>query len=441
MKIKLLLVVIFLFTLLTTSFAQDWDKAKLDKFLDTLNEKNKAMGSLAIAKDGKIVYSRAIGYSRINEKDKKTATVETKYRIGSISKTFTAVMIFQLAEEGKLKLTETLDKYFPQIPNASKITIAQMLAHRSGIHSFTSDADFPSWLMNPKTQSELVGIIAKGNPDFEPDAKASYSNANYILLGFIVEKAGKKPYQTALKERITSKIGLTNTYLGGKTDVTKNETYSYSLAKGWKQSVETDLSIPGGAGALVSTPTDLTKFIQALFDLKLIRQTSLDQMKSIRDGYGLGIFPFPLNGKTVYGHTGGIDEFSSMLIYSPEERLAVAVISNGAVYSVNNVMLGATSIYNNQPFTIPVFVDVSAEVLDKYAGVYSNPNFPLRITVTREGTELFGQATGQSAFPLEATSQNSFKYEPSGIVIEFNAESKQMTLKQGGRETVFTKEK
>jgi CubicO group peptidase (beta-lactamase class C family) len=445
MKIKLLSAFLLMLALFTAGFAQTFDKAKLDKFLDTLGEKNKATGSLAIAKDGKILYTRAVGFSQINGNEKKAATTATKYRIGSITKMFTAVMIFQLVEEGKLKLSDTLDKFYPQIPNASKITVEHLLGHRSGIHSFTDDADFDTWLTNPKTQSELIAVIAKGKPEFEPGAKAAYSNPNFILLGYIVEKVGGKPYQTALKERITSKIGLNDTYLGGKTDIKNNETFSYEYAKdGWKQSVETDLSIPGGAGALISTPADLTKFIQALFDLKLVSQQSLNQMKTFKEGnIGLGMFQFPLDAKTkVYGHTGGIDNFNAALFYLPEEKLAISYTSNGQAYSPNSIILGALDIYYNRPFTIPTFeiVAVSAEVLDKYVGVYSSPAFPLKITVSREGATLAAQATGQSAFPLEATAADKFKFDTAGIVVEFDAAKNQMILKQRGRETVFTKE-
>jgi D-alanyl-D-alanine carboxypeptidase len=443
MKIKILSAIILTLALAVAGFAQTFDKARLDKFFDTLAEKNKAMGSLAIAKDGQILYARAIGFSQINNggSEKKPATIATKYRVGSIAKMFTAVMIFQLVEEGKLKLTDTLDKFYPQIPNAKKITVAHLLSHRGGVHSFTGDPDFRTWLMNPKTKEEMLAVIARGTPDFEPGEKMQYSNAGYVLLGYIVEKAGGKSYQEALKTRITAKIGLADTYLGvGKTYASKNEAFSYSYAGGgWKQQTETDLSIPGGAGALISTPTDLTKFIQALFDLKLVKQESLNQMKNEK----MGMFPFPLDGKTVYGHTGGIDGFSSMLTYDPAEKLATAYASNGMVYPVNDIMLGVYAIYANKPFTIPTFetIAVSPEILEKYVGVYASASAPLKITVTRDGSTLYAQATGQSAFPLEATAPDKFKFDPAGIAMEFDAAKNQMILKQRGRAMIFTKEK
>ena len=440
MKPKNLFAILLTLALCTAGYAQTLDKAKLDQFFDRLAEKNKAMGSLVVARNGKVLYTRAIGYSQINGTEKKPLTAANRFRIGSITKMFTAAMLFQFVEEGKLKLTDTLDKFFPQIPNARKITIAQMLAHRSGIHSFTSDPDFPTWLMNPKTQDELLAIIAKATPDFEPDAKYAYSNSGFILLGYIVEKLAGKPYQDALKERIIAKLGLKDTYLGtGFTEVSKNESYSYRYAGDWRQEGGTHLSIPGGAGALVSTPADQTRFIQALFDLKLVSQESLSQMMQNK----MGMQTFPLDGKTLYGHGGGIDGFSSILVYLPEEKLAIAYTSNGTVYPRNNILLGVFEIYRNKPFQIPTFetVAVSPEVLDKYIGVYASPDFPLKITVTRDGATILAQATGQRAFTLEATAQDKFKFDAAGIVLEFDAAKNQMVLKQGGRDSVFAKEK
>jgi D-alanyl-D-alanine carboxypeptidase len=167
-------------TSLSAAFGQTLDKTKIDQFFDRLAEKNLAMGSLILAKDGNILYSRSFGYSQINGNEKKPATAATKYRIGSITKTFTAVMIFQFVEERKSKLTDTLEKFFPQIPKASRITIGQILAHRSGIHNLEPDG---SWGKRPRTKDEVVARIAQGRPDFDPDAMHLYSSAGYVLLG------------------------------------------------------------------------------------------------------------------------------------------------------------------------------------------------------------------------------------------------------------------
>jgi CubicO group peptidase (beta-lactamase class C family) len=441
---KTLFTTLMALALFTTSHTQTLDKAKLDSFFDRLAEKNKAMGSLTIAKDGQVLYSRTIGYSQINGTEKKPLTAASRFRIGSITKMFTAAMILQLVEEGKLKLTDTLGKFFPQVPNAQKITIVQILWHRSGIPNVKRDQHAQENVNTiPITKDEMLAMIAKATPDFEPDTKHSYSNSGYQLLGLILEKVTGKPYGEALRERITAKIGLADTYLAtGNIDVNKNEALTYmNFGEGWKQGPETHPSILFSAGAIVSTPNDLAKFIQALFDGKIVSKASLGQMKMIRDGEGSGMEPFTFAGKTFYGHTGGADNYGAWLSYEPEEKLAVAYTTNAKVYPVGNIVRGVIDIYYNKPFTIPALegIAVSPEVLDKYVGVYSSPEAPVKFMITREGTTLYVQPGAQSAAPLEAMAENKFQIE-GAIVIEFDAAKKQMTIKRGAGVRIFTKD-
>jgi CubicO group peptidase (beta-lactamase class C family) len=292
--------------------------------------------------------------------------------------------------------------------------------------------------MQPKTQDEIIAIIAKNPPKTEPGEKAEYSNSGFVVLGYIVEKVTSKPYREALKERITSKIGLKDTYLGtGSTDVGKNESYSYNFLGDWKQEAETHPSIPGGAGAIISTPNDLVRFIQALFDDKVVSKQSLDSMMQNK----FGMDTLQLAGKTFYGHTGAIDNFGAWLAYLPEEKLTVAYTANARVYPVSNIVNGIFDIYYNKPFEIPGFetINVSPEVLDKYVGVYSSPQVPFKLSITREGSTLLAQPTGQATFLLEATAQDKFKIEARGIILEFDAAKNQMTFKQRDREIVLTK--
>ncbi len=426
-----------------TVYSQNFDKAKMDQLFDVLAQKEKAMGSLTLSKDGNVIYSRAIGYSSITAADKKPSTILTKYRIGSISKMFTSTMIFELVEEGKLKLATTLDVYFPKLPNANKITISNLLNHRSGIHNFTNDPAYLDYMAQPKTQDEMLAIISQNKVDFQPDEKAAYSNSNFVILGFIIEKITKQSYAANLKQRITSKIGLSNTYYGGKTNLNNNECFSYQFAGYWKLMPETDMSIPGGAGAIVSTPTDLTKFIEALFSLKLVSQSSLNQMKTITDGIGMGIFQIPFYDQKAWGHNGGIDGFGSNLAYFPDDKLAIAYCTNGMVFPMNDVLIGILSIYYNKDYSIPSFSTVSlkAEDLDKYVGVYSSTQIPLKITITKDNVTLIAQATGQSSFPLEATEKDKFKFDQAGVKMEFDTAKSEMTLKQSGGVYLFTKDK
>lgn len=442
MKTKLISVLLLVCFWGAIVSAQTINKRKLDSLFSILSEKNKAMGSIALSKNGKILYSNAIGYSSINERGKTPATDKTRYRIGSVSKMLTATMIFQLIEEKKLKLTETLDKYFKDIPNATKITISNLLYHRSGIHNFTDDEEYANYMTLPKTEDEMIAIISKNKPDFEPDEKASYSNSNFVLLGYILEKITKKPYATNLSERITSKIGLMDTYYGGKTSIANNESYSYSYTNTWELEPETDMSIPGGAGAIVSTPIDLTKFIEALFSLKLVSKESLSMMKTMKDNYGMGMFQMPFYTRKGFGHNGAIDGFGSAVGYFPDDSLAIAYCTNGQVYGMNDILIGVLSIYFNMEYSLPVFssIQVKSEDLDIYLGTYSSAELQIKITITKTDATLMAQATGQSSFPLEATAPGIFSFGRAGIVLEFNTSDSEMTLKQGGGSFVFKKD-
>lgn len=446
MNIKISILTLATLTLFTRAYTQPSYQAKLDQYFDRMGEKNKAMGTLVIAKDGNIIYTKSIGYGQISETSSKPLTPTSRYRIASITKMYTAVMILQLVEEGKLKLTDKLDKFFPQIANAEKITIADILAHRSGIHDALLDANLrPQSKTEPISKDELVNTIAKGKSDFEPGTKHAYSNSGYALLGLIIEKLSGKSYADALKSRITSKIGLNDTYVAiGNIDVNKNESLTYRYTDGWKQEPETHPSILFGGGSIVSTPNDMAKFIHALFELKLISQENLALMKTIRDGDGSGIEPFQWAGKTFYGHTGGGDNYGAWLAYMPEEKLAIAYTSNAKVHPVADIMKSIADIYYDKPFEIPSFESlvVSTEILDKYVGVYSTTEAPVKFTVTRNGAKLYIQPPGgQSAAPLEATAQDKFKLEgATGVSFEFDAAKKQMIVKRPQGERLFTKE-
>jgi D-alanyl-D-alanine carboxypeptidase len=422
--------------------AQTFNKAKLDSFFVALNTHDQNMGSIAIAANGVVVYRNAIGYSQVNKELKTPATGETKYRVGSISKMFTAVMIFQLIEEGKLTFDTPLASYFPQLPNADKILIREMLDHRSGLHNFTTDSLYRTYMTTPKSEAEMTAIFAGQKSDFEPDTKAEYSNTNFVLLGYIIEKLTGKTYAEELKKRVTSKIGLADTYYGTKANPAKNEAYSYNYQGQWTQMPETDMSIPGGAGAIVSTPTDLVKFINALFAGKLISPASLELMKTMRDNLGMAMFTIPFNDNIGYGHTGGIDGFNSMLVYFPKDKLAIAYTSNGVRYSTNDIAIGALSIYFDRPFKIPEFrktITLTTAELDKYIGKYSSTQMPLKVTVTKNGTTLFVQATEQNTFPLDAIGDNKFYLGAAGVTIEFEPAKKTFTLNQAGKTYLYTK--
>jgi CubicO group peptidase (beta-lactamase class C family) len=303
--------------------------------------------------------------------------------------------------------------------------------------------DWDSWRFNAKVPDEIINIIAKEKPEFAPGTKTAYSNSNYIILGYIIEKLQNKAYAQVLKERITSKIGISDTYYGGKIDLKNNEAQSYSFEDlNWKQQRETNMTAAGGAGAIVSTAPDLAAFIHALFSNRLMSRESLSQMLTIKNGVGMGIEQLPFYDMPVYGHSGQIDFFMSWLLYFPQDSVAVVYLSNGyGGVNVNDILKGILHIYYNKPYTIPNFktIALSPEELNAYTGVYDCKQPKMRVTITKKVAGLFAQATGQSAFLLDPVEKDCFKYDAAGIIIEFLPGKKEFILKQGGGSYSFTR--
>lgn len=437
-----LLFLIFLYPV--KSSAQEINAAKLDSFFNILGDHNMNMGSFAVAKNGKLVYQRSLGYSSLGP-DTIRATSATRYRIGSITKTFTATMIFQLIDEGKLSLSTKLAKYFPQLPNAEKITISDLLSHTSGLIDYVNDVTDKSWITNPHPKAELLDTIAKGKVHFLPGTKQQYSNSGYLLLGYILEEITGKSYSKLIDIRIIKKTGLRNTSSGEPNNSGKNEAIPYQMGNKWNG--VKDIYFPNviGVGDILSTPADLLTFMGALSSGKLISANSYAQMSSFKDQnqMAMGLIRVPFYTQTGLGHNGGTYGSYSVLYNFKESGISIASCVNGMNYALNDISIALLSISNDRPFQIPSSKEIilKSEELDSYLGVYATTALPMKITVTKNGTSLIAQATGQGAFTLKAIAKDKFKFDAAGIILEFSADKEEMTLKQGGQTFLFNKEK
>lgn len=428
-----------LLLLVSTLFAQDFNHQKMDSLFSILESNKKFMGSIAISHNRETIYTYSAGYS--NLADSLEANNLTKYRIGSISKIFTATLILKAAEEGKLSLKDPLAMYYPEITDSDSISIKSMLNHSSGIFDFTREKDYLDWNNNYQSKEAMLKRISEGQQAFQPGRGSAYSNSNYVLLSLVLEHVYQQPFSKLLMDKIINPIGLTNTFYGHKIQPDKNEAISYSYLGIWEKEPETDLSVPMGAGGIVSTPQDLNTFIEHLFTGKIISKESLGIMKTIENGYGLGLFRMPYKERLGFGHTGGIDGFRSVSTYYPEENLAVSLLSNALNYSNNDILLAALANFFNGSFQLPDFkvFEVRSEDIEKFTGTYVSSEIPLKITISRKGNVLIGQVTGQPSFALEAKSKTKFVFEPAKVEISFDDSSNSMTLKQGGGEFLFTK--
>lgn len=424
-----------------TANAQLADKyKKIDSLLTYLNNNNKFMGSVSIAQYGKAVFEKAYGYADFDSH--KKAGVQTKYKIGSITKMFTATAIFKLIEDKKLSLDTKLSKFYPLVKNADKITINNLLSHSSGIFNYTNAEDFMGYAATPQSKADMVKRIEGFESDFEPGSKSDYSNSNFLLLGYIIEDITKKPYKEAITNMVIKKAGLKETSFYDKVETDKNEAWSYlitgSITEKWD---EWDQSVAFSAGGIQSTPTDLDTFITALFAGKIIKPESVELMVTLHNNMGRGIFSMPFGEKRFWGHSGHIEGFSSILGYNREDKLAIAVVVNGEVMPMNDILIGIMSCYYELPYTFPDLkkVTVDAAILQGYTGTYACPGFPLKVTIIYEHGEFLAQATGQGAFPLEAISDTEFKFDPAKIKITFNRQNS-FVLNQGNMKNEFTKE-
>lgn len=410
---------------------------KLNDLFDVLHQNNKFMGNISMSHEGSVIYSKAIGYDDVE--NQKATTNATKYRIASITKMFTATLVFKAKEENKLSINQTLDNYFPAIENANKITIGNLLNHRSGIPSFTKDGTFFDYRTEHKSREDMLKIISNYESNFEPDSNNEYSNSNYFLLSQILEKLYELPYEDLLQEKIIKPLGLTNTYSGGKITISNNESYSYSLKDKWIEFPETNLSVALGSGSIVSNPSDLNMFMEALFNEKIVSKESLNVMTAIKDNHGMGIMPFNHKNKIGFGHGGHIDAFHSISIYIPQEKLAVTISSNAIDYTINNLLTDVLKCYFNEPFELPNFdhVEITSSELEKYVGVYAAGNGAGKFTITQEDNVLYTQLNDNPKEPLVYKGKHTFTNEEIGANFIFDPEKNQLGLEQNGVAEVY----
>ena len=434
----MLRIFIVLFSILISTvsiYSQGLKNKKLDSIFTSLENSNELMGSIFITRNNEDVYSNSIGYSDIDSNKKSTSN--TKYRIGSITKVYTATLIFQLIDENRLRIDQHLSDFFPKIKNADKITIGDLLSHRSGIFNFTRKEDFNPY--ESKSSNQMISMIEGFESDFDPNTKTEYSNTNFILLGYILEKIYNKPYAAVLKNQISKPLNLINTYYGSFINIEENEASSYTFSDKWEKSNETHLSLPHGAGAIVSTPKEVVNFINTLMDGKLISEKSLNKMKDITEGMGHGIGQFLLYDKSIYGHNGGIDGFSSLMIYEPQEKIAIAITSNASKIGLRDIVIKGLEEFMGNPFKKIKAIEVSDDYLNNYTGIYESEQAPFTLTFYVKYNFLYGGPTGNHHNQLTHTGENQFILESDGATIVFTPENKGLELTINGNKMQFSK--
>jgi len=414
--------------------AQDLHIDKLDGFVTLIEDHNRGIGSLTIHKDGQQLYNRNFGQSSMPQQQYDD---HTRYQIGSITKTYTAVLIFKLIEKGTLSLEDRLEKFFPDIPGAKEITIRHMLDHTSGLGDYTWKDDNPDWLLEKVTEQQILDEIKHEGVAFKPGEKQEYSNSAYYLLAKITEKLYHKEYSILVQEQICQPLGLKNTASMAAIPENVYRPYEYDASGKWMQVEDFYFPNTRGVGDIVATTSDMLKFINALFSYKLLRKETVEIMKPMmekKESFGRGLMPIPMRTQLLYGHGGDTKGTHSILGYNEKDKVAIALVLNGERYTRNQFLLGVLSIMYEEPFDLPIFktIEVSTEEMDKYAGTYGSPELPIKIKIFRDKDVLYAQGTGQPAFPLDPYDNNKFQFEQAAVTIEFLPDGNSMLFKQGG---------
>lgn len=290
-------------------------------------------GIVAVAKDGQPLVVRAFG--KANDKSGAVADADTRFRIGSVTKQFTAACILQLSEQGKLKLDDTIRKHLPDYPAAQgdRVTIHQLLSHTSGVPSYTDDDALMKARAKPHTPAQVLATFKDKPLKFEPGSRWEYSNSNYFLLGLVVEKLSGQSYEKYLQEHVLAPAGMTRTSTVDAPDA-PNTAVGYddddSDDEKLRPAEPIDMSIPFAAGALRSTVNDLFKWDRALAGTSVLSEASKAKMFTpVKEDYGYGVGIRTVDGHTIHSHSGGIDGFRSVLTEIVDQGLVIVVLGNG----------------------------------------------------------------------------------------------------------------
>lgn len=400
--------------------------AKIDAVMSEVYKPGEPGAAIIVRKNGRTIFRK--GYGLADLELGVPVAPDMIFRLGSITKQFTAVSILMLAEQGKLGLQDEITKYLPDYPTQGRrITVEHLLTHTSGIQSYT---DMPEWLplwRKDLTVKELVDLFKDKPMQFEPGERWAYNNSGYILLGAIIEKVSGETYEHFVESHIFKPLGMTGSCYGSTEHVIPRRVPGYQSGKGgFVNAPYLSMTQPYAAGSLLSTVDDLAVWSDAVFSGKLVKKEWLDKafapykLKSGESsGYGYGWFFADFAGHRSVEHGGGINGFTSYEMTFPADKVFVAILTNSAVEGRDPEPRAVEIAWLALGLTEPErkAVTLTDRNLDEVVGVYAN-DMKQEYYFSREGMTLFAQRQGGSKNDLLAASSNEFflKENPARFV-------------------------
>lgn len=420
--------IMFAFTLSAQDAAL---QTQFDQLLQAQYPADGPGAAVLVTRKGQVIYQKAVGMADM-ELDVPLKT-DHVFRIGSVTKQFTAAAILKLAEQGKLGLQDEITKFIPDYPTqGKKITVEHLLNHTSGIKSYTSMEEWtPMVHRKDFTPTELVDFFKNQPMDFDPGTQYRYNNSGYILLGVIIEKVSGKSYGAFIDEEFFKPLSMRHSYYGHVKPLIKNRANGYTEGEpsGFANADYLSMTQPYAAGSIMSTVEDLVTWTQAVHSGKVLKPESLKKAFTpniLPDGtntyYGYGWQTGNLMGSQTIEHGGGIHGFLSMLLYVKQEDVCVAILTNCDCNGPEPLADKFAALAAGKSLS-PTAIKVETSVLEQYVGVYENDKKEQRI-ITLEDGGLKSQRTGGSKFNIMPYAADQFYFENSLSRIRFVRDTK-----------------
>jgi CubicO group peptidase (beta-lactamase class C family) len=419
--------------------------SRMEEIIQSYVDTDQFMGSVLVSYENEIIINKGYGFANLEWNIPNKAN--TKFRLGSITKQFTAVAILLLDQQGKLKLTDPVQTYIPNTPSAwDNITVFHLLTHTSGIPNYTRFPNFQSLTTLPQTPEQQIAFFRDEPLDFLPGSAYTYNNSGYVLLGDIIELISGHRYENFIREQLLKPLGMNDSGYDSHAKIIPRRASGYiKSTDGLFNADYLDMSIPYAAGSLYSTVEDLLFWQKGLFGEKLLSAEWLKKFTTpFKNNYCMGIVNQSIDGHPVIHHAGGINGFGTILMHCLNDKLIIAVLSNvnayGYVYQdiamkILRLIHGKKVILASERKSVSIPKNNLTPYIGNYTMCSTNEAYTIHtqnLVIRLEGNQLVAQIEGKYTVDLFPISESHFFGKVPDVYIEFKQDKKQLTWTQDG---------